>query len=168
MGHLVGVIACIYFSRARFLTFAHTFIHSPPPPCSGLNNLQLLSPNIWHSPCSKPKNDPNDATQKNKPASLVTRRGSLASSLCSKPTTHPKSLNHHRGSGACNLQRYHLSQVATRNQQQHFHHSSRIKPKCQRRQLNPNQWRCSTSITPVGTLANSSHLRKCRVLASPC
>jgi hypothetical protein len=33
------------------------------PLCSGLNSPRLFSPNIWHLPCSKFENNPDDATQ---------------------------------------------------------------------------------------------------------
>jgi hypothetical protein len=62
-----------------------------------------LTPNIWCLPCSKPENNPDDATQKTKPTSLTTGRRNLTPNLRPKPTTYPKSPKYHRGLGACNL-----------------------------------------------------------------
>jgi hypothetical protein len=145
MGHLGGVIAHFYFCNMCCSTFTYNSIPFPSPLCSGLNSFRLLSPKIWRPPCSKPENDLDDATEKNKLASLTTRRRRLAPDVHQK---HPR------------------SRVATPSQQ-HFHHDSRIKPKCRWCQLNPNQWRRPAPIASVGVLANSSHLGKCRAQTSP-
>jgi hypothetical protein len=128
MEHLGAVISCIY-SSSHMLSNLHPL---STPSCLGFNSLRLLNPNIWCSSCSKPENDPRNATQKNKLASLATWRQSLAPNLRLKLTSHPKSLKNHRGSGACSFRRYPIRQVAACNHQQHIHRSCRIKLSCWR------------------------------------
>jgi hypothetical protein len=152
MRHLGGVITCIYFSRMCFNTFAYTSVPFRSPSSLGLHSLQLLSPKIWRSWCYKLKNDPDDATQKNKPASFTIRGPSLALYLQPKPATHPKYFKHRRRSRAHILRRHPRSRVATPSQQQRFHHGSMIKPKCRRCQLNPNQRRRHTLIASASTV----------------
>jgi hypothetical protein len=62
------------------------FIPLFSPSCSGLDNHRLFSPNIWCPPCSKLKDDPDNATKMNQPTSPSRRRHTPY--LHPKPSTH--------------------------------------------------------------------------------
>jgi hypothetical protein len=46
-------------------------------PCSVSSSIRLFDPNIWRPPCSKLKNNPDDATEKSQATSASRRRLTL-------------------------------------------------------------------------------------------
>jgi hypothetical protein len=70
----------------------------PTPLCLGPDSLRLFGPNIWRPPCSKPKDNPHDATKMSQLASPPRRR--LATNLRPKPNPFSPSTHacppHHR------------------------------------------------------------------------
>jgi hypothetical protein len=66
MGHLEELFLAFTLLARAPQTFVRTSVLFSSPSCLGVNSIRLLSPNIWCKPCSKAKNDPDNATQKNK------------------------------------------------------------------------------------------------------
>jgi hypothetical protein len=90
-GFLKGEESSVFITVHRvFHTFAphHLLVHLRIfSSCSGSGSLQLFDPNIWRPPCSKPENNPNNATEKSQPTS--TSRQRLIPNHRPKPTPIP-------------------------------------------------------------------------------
>jgi hypothetical protein len=138
--HLLPSAECLTPSLPTICLFTFAF-----SPCSGSGSLQLFVPNIGCPPSSKPKNNPDDATEKSQSMSASRRR--LTPNLQPKPSPIPRTIHsnppHHQGSCiASDLQQHPRSSTTTG---QHVHHHSSFQPR-QRRRPTPQHQPTSTTV----------------------
>jgi hypothetical protein len=85
--HACALFVCVSFPNLRI---SHSHVWG--------QGLRTLTPNIWRPPCSKLKNNLDDATKnKDQPASLTIKRWSFSILHQPKTTTHPNFTSYHRG-----------------------------------------------------------------------